>query len=92
MHNKCKYFEATRTDEGIVKGREITKKQALNRVKNGNDVLTNSRASEKTFAKNVFGNSRVYAEIHEKLINPIMHFHEVNNYVYHIFFGNNFIY
>ena len=25
VHNKCKYYEATRTENGIVKGREITK-------------------------------------------------------------------
>lgn len=91
VHNKCKYYEATRTDGGIERGREITKKQALNRVRNGKDVLTSSRSSAKALAKNAFGNARAYSEIHSNLTNPMMHFHDMRNHFYHIFFGNNFI-
>lgn len=91
VHNKCKYYEATRTDGGIERGREITKKQALNRVRNGKDVLTSSRSSAKALAKNAFGNARAYSEIHSNLTNPMMHFHDMRNHFYHIFFGDNFI-
>ena len=91
VHNKCKYYEATRTENGIVKGREITKKQALNRVRSGKDVLTNSKSSAKALAKNAFGYNKVYSEIHNNLNNPMAHFHDGQNHIYHIFFGNNFI-
>ena len=91
VHNACKYYEATRTKDGIVRGREITKKQALNRVRNGKDVLTNSRSSAKALAKKAFGNSKVYSEIHDNLYNAMAHFHDSKNHIYHIFYGNNFI-
>lgn len=91
VHNRCEYFEATRTENGVKRGRQITKKEALNRVRSGKDVLTNSKASAKSLAKNAFGNSKVYSEIHESLINPMAHFHDGNHHIYHVFFGNNFI-
>ena len=91
VHNRCKYYEATRSEEGIIKGKQITKKQALERVRRGDDVLANSRSAAKTLAKDAFGNSKVYQEIHEYLRNPMMHFHDDNNHIFHIVYGNNFL-
>ena len=91
VHNVCKYYETMRTEKRVVRGREITKKQALNRVRNGKDVLTNSRSSAKALAKKAFGNSKVYSGIHDNLYNAMAHFHDSKNHIYHIFYGNNFI-
>ena len=60
VHNRCKYYEATRSEKGILKGKQITKKQALERVRRGDDVLANSRAAAKSLAKDAFGDSKVY--------------------------------
>lgn len=52
VHNKCaKYYKATRTDDGVVQGAEITKKQALNRLRNGKDVITSSRSAAKNLGR-----------------------------------------
>ena len=91
VHNKCRYYEAERTSKGIEKGREISKRQALDRLRKGKDVLTNSKSSAKALAKKVYGNSRVYSEIHMDLANPMTHFHDKNNHFYHVFFGDNYI-
>jgi len=86
-HNKCsKYYKATRTDDGIVQGAEITKKQALNRLKNGKDVLVNSKSTAKNLAKDVFGNSKVYSEIHPEIPNAMHHFHDGKHHFFHIFY------
>lgn len=73
VHNSCgdKYYKATRTDGGVQQGMEITKKEALNRVRHGNDVIANSRSAAKKLAKDAFGNSRVYSEIHKSVSNSI---------------------
>ena len=51
VHNVCKYYETMRTEKRVVRGREITKKPALNRVRNAKDVLADSRSSAKELAK-----------------------------------------
>ena len=75
----------------LLKENKLLKKQALERVRRGDDVLANSRSAAKTLAKDAFGNSKVYQEIHEYLRNPMMHFHDDNNHIFHIFYGNNFL-
>ena len=87
VHNKCsKYYKATRTDDGVMQGAEITKKQALNRIRSGKDVIANSRSAAKSLAKNAFGNSKVYSEIHPKVPNAMYHFHDDMNHIFHVFF------
>ena len=88
VHNSCgdKYYKATRTDGGVQQGMEITKKEALNRVRHGNDVIANSRSAAKKLAKDAFGNSRVYSEIHKSISNAMYHFHDASNHFFHIFF------
>ena len=90
-HNVCKYYETMRTEKRVVRGREITKKPALNRVRNAKDVLADSRSSAKALAKKAFGNSKVYSGIHDNLYNAMAHFHDSKNHIYHIFYGANFI-
>lgn len=90
-HNKCRYYEAERTSKGIEKGREISQRQALDRLRKGKDVLTNSKSYAKALAKKAYGNSRVYSEVHMDLTNPMTHFHDKNNHFYHVFFGDNYI-
>ena len=89
VHNgpcNTKFYKANRTESGIQRGTEITRKQALQRVRNGNDVLTTSRSSAKKLAKDAFGNSKVYSEIHNKIPNAMKHFHDSVHHFYHIFF------
>ena len=90
-HNKCRYYEAERTSKGIEKGREISQRQALDRLRKGKDVLANSKSYAKALAKKAYGNSRVYSEVHMDLTNPMTHFHDKNNHFYHVFFGDNYI-
>ena len=87
VHNRCeKYYKATRTDNGIKQGAEITKKQALNRLRNGKDVLVNTKSVAKSIAKKAFGNAKVYSEIHPTIPNAMNHFHDGVNHIYHIFY------
>ena len=87
VHNRCeKYYKATRTDNGIKQGTEITKKQALDRLRNGKDVLVNTKSVAKSLAKKVFGNAEVYSEIHPTVPNAMNHFHDAVNHIYHIFY------
>ncbi len=87
VHNLCsKYYKATRTDDVVMQGAEITKKQALNRIRSGKDVIANSRSAAKKLAKNAFGNSKVYSEIHHKVPNAMYHFHDDMNHIFHVFF------
>ena len=87
VHNRCeKYHKATRTDNGIKQGAEITKKQALNRLRNGKDVFVNTKSVAKSLAKKAFGNAKVYSEIHPTIPNAMNHFHDGVNHIYHIFY------
>ena len=87
VHNRCeKYYKATRTDDGIKQGAEITKKQALNGLRNGKDVLVNTKSVAKSLAKKAFGNAKVYSEIHPTIPNAMNHFHDGVNHIYHIFY------
>ena len=86
-HNRCgKYYEAKITDSGIQKGAEITRKQALNSIRNGQDVLASSKSVAKSLAKDAFGNSKVISEIHKKIPNAMWHFHDERNHIFHVFF------
>ena len=80
------FYKATRTDTGIQRGTKITRKQALQQVRAGKDVLTTSRASAKSLAKDAFGNSKPYFDFHEQIPNAMKHFHDDANHFYHIFF------
>lgn len=89
VHNgpcNSKFYKATRTDTGIQRGAEITRKQALQQVRAGKDVLATSRSSAKRLAKDAFGNSKVYFDIHKHIPNAMKHFHDNSNHIYHIFF------
>ena len=88
VHNKCgdEYYKATRTDNGVQKGIRITKREALNRVRNGRDVIANSKSAAKKLAKDAFGNAKVYFEIHSNVPKALYHFHDKLHHVYHIFF------
>ena len=87
VHNKFgKYYKATRTDGGIDIGEQISKKQALSRLRNGKDVYVKFRSVAKTLAKNAFGNSKVYWEIHKSVPNAMKHFHDAANHFFHVFF------
>ncbi len=89
VHNgpcNSKFYKATRTDTGVQRGAEITRKQALQRIRNGDDVLTTSRSSAKSLVKDAFGNSRAYSEIHNQIPNAMKHFHDASNHFYHVFF------
>ena len=87
VHNKCsKYYQATRTDSGISKGIEISKKQALERIRNGKDVIASSKSGAKSLVKTAFGNSRPYCEIHPNLANAMKHFHDSANHFFHVFY------
>ena len=87
MHNKaCAYYKANRQNGKVVRGQRITKKQALNRIRKGKDVISSSRAGAKSLAKNAFGNSKVYSEIHSYIDNAMKHFHDGMHHIYHIFF------
>ena len=72
--------------DGIKQGAEITKKQALNRLRNGKDVLVNTKSVAKSLAKKAFGNAKVYSEIHPTIPNAMNHFHDGINHIYHIFY------
>lgn len=87
VHNTCKkYYKATRSDDGIKVGNQLSESQALNRLRNGKDVYANSRSAAKSLAKRAYGNSRVFDEIHEYLFRPKWHFHDRIHHSYHIFF------
>ena len=89
VHNgpcNSKFYKATRTDTGIQRGAEITRKQALQQVRAGKDVLATSRSSAKRLVKDAFGNSKAYSEIHKQIPNAMKHFHDASNHIYHIFF------
>ena len=87
VHNSCKkYYKATRTDTGIEIGPEISKKQALSRVRKGGDVYANSRSAAKSLAKDAYGKSRVIDDFHEYLVNPKKHFHDSKHHPFHIFY------
>ena len=87
VHNKaCAYYKANRQNGKVVRGQRITKKQALNRIRKGKDVISSSRAGAKSLAKNAFGNSKVYSEIHSYIDNAMKHFHDGMHHIYHIFF------
>ena len=89
VHNgscNSKFYEATRTEGGVQRGAEITRNQALQRVRSGKDVLTTSRSSAKKLVKDAFGNSRAYSEIHKNIPKAMKHFHDAANHFYHIFF------
>ena len=89
VHNgpcNSKFYKATRTDTGIQRGAEITRKQALQQIRAGKDVLTTSRSSAKSLVKDAFGNSKAYSEIHKQIPNAMKHFHDASNHFYHIFF------
>ena len=89
VHNgscNSKFYEATRTEGGVQRGEEITRNQALQRVRSGKDVLTTSRSSAKKLVKDAFGNSRAYSEIHKNIPKAMKHFHDAANHFYHIFF------
>ncbi len=87
-HNSCKYYEATRTENGIIKGKEITRKQALQRLRDGEDVIATTRSGAKSLAKKAFGNSKVYSEIHANINNAMYHFHDKVNHIYHVFYNS----
>ena len=88
VHNLCtnKYYKATRTDTGVKKGVEITKKEALKQIRNGNDVIASSKSAAKRLAKDAFGNAKPYSEIHSYISNAMYHFHDKMHHIYHIFY------
>jgi intein/homing endonuclease len=89
VHNgpcNSKFYKATRTDTGVQRGAEITRKQALQQIRAGKDVLTTSRSSAKSLVKDAFGNSKAYFDFHEQIPNAMKHFHDASNHFYHVFF------
>ena len=81
-----RFYKATRTDTGIQRGAEITRKQALQQIRAGKDVLTTSRASAKRLVKDAFGNAKAYKDIHIKIPNAMTHFHDAAHHFFHVFF------
>lgn len=89
-HNKCRYYEAEdfSKDGKLSVGKEITKKQAIQRVKNGKNVYANSRAAAKSLAKSVGVKG---AAMRHVAINPgyYNHFHDARHfYDGHIIYGS----
>lgn len=88
VHNSCrKYYDATRTDNGVDIGQQISKNQALQRIRSGGDVYANSRSAAKALVKDAFGNSKAYWEVHIELPNAMKHFHDASNHFFHVFFN-----
>lgn len=88
VHNACaKFYKATRVDDGLQIGSQITRKQAINMVRNGKDVYTSTRSAAKSLIKDAFADGRVYWEIHDELVNAVKHFHNRAHHIAHVFFG-----
>ena len=88
-HNKCRYYEAEdfSKDGKLSVGKEITKKQAIQRVKNGKNVYANSRVAAKSLAKSVGvkGAAMRHVSVKSGYYN---HFHDARHfYDGHIIYG-----
>jgi hypothetical protein len=89
VHNKCtvKFYEANRVSEGVQQGAELTRKQAINVARKGNDVLTSSRSAAKSLAKNI-APGKVMRHTTNFKTGYLPHFHPANHQIQaHIFFG-----
>ena len=89
-HNKCRYYEAEdfSKDGKLSVGKEITKKQAIQRVKNGKNVYANSRVAAKSLAKSVGvkGAAMRHVSVKSGYYN---HFHDARHfYDGHIIYGS----
>ena len=72
---------------GLQIGQQISKNQALQRIRSGGDVYANSRSAAKALVKDAFGNSKAYWEVHIELPNAMKHFHDASNHFFHVFFN-----
>ncbi len=89
-HNKCRYYEAEdfSKDGKLSVGKEITKKHAIQRVKNLKNVYANSRVAAKSLAKSVGvkGAAMRHVSVKSGYYN---HFHDARHfYDGHIIYGS----
>ena len=90
VHNRCKYFEANRVGDDYVKGKEITRKQALNRLRNNESVWVDSRSGAKSLAKSIGIKGKAMRHSAHQ-IGYYNHFHDgVHAFAGHVMFGTPF--
>ena len=88
VHNSCnaKYNAVSREGNGLRIGDQLTKKQAIRRIQNGQDVLANSRSAAKSLVKSAFKDGHIYSDIHRKIPGALYHFHNSAHHYFHVFY------